>query len=50
MSGITAVYTAFSIVIAAIFGYAVLLSRRQRDVEADIKDLKALIAEKKSGK
>ncbi len=50
MHGITAVYITFSIVIAAIFGYAFLLSRRQRDVEADIKDLKALIAEKKSGK
>ncbi|MBM4405321.1 MAG: CcmD family protein [Chloroflexi bacterium] len=49
MSGITAVYVAFSIVIAAIFGYTFLLGCRQRDVEAEIQDLKAAIAQKKSG-
>lgn len=50
MSGITVVYVAFSIVIAAIFGYSFLLSKRQQEIEADIKDLRTMIAEKKKTK
>lgn len=40
MSGIAVVYLAFAIVLASIFGYSVLLSRRQREIEAQLDDLK----------
>ena len=43
MNGITAVYIVFAIVLAAIFGYIFLLSRRQRDLEGDLQDLRQAI-------
>ena len=46
MSGITVVYVVFAIVIASIFGYAFLLSRRQRDLELEIEDLRNLAAQR----
>lgn len=50
MSGITAVYVVFAIVIASIFGYVFLLSRRQREVELELADLEARVAEKGKGR
>ncbi|MSQ26246.1 MAG: CcmD family protein [Dehalococcoidia bacterium] len=50
MSGITAVYVVFAIVIASIFGYVFLLSRRQREVELELDDLQARLAEKGKGR
>ncbi len=43
MSGITVVYIVFAIVLASIFGYTFLLSRRQREIEVEIEDLKDLL-------
>ncbi len=43
MSGITVVYVVFAIVIAAIFGYAFLLSKRQQESEAEIEELQEII-------
>ena len=43
MSGITVVYVVFAIVLASIFGYIFLLSRRQREIEAEIDDLKDIV-------
>ena len=40
MSGITAVYVVFAIVLAALFGYLYLLSRRQRELESDLEVLR----------
>lgn len=45
----TVVYVVFAIVLASIFGYVYLLSRRQKELEADIQDLQGLIARKKQG-
>ena len=50
MSGITAVYVVFAIVIASIFGYTFLLSRRQREIETEIDELKDRIAGRGEGK
>ena len=50
MSGITAVDVVFAIVIASIFGYVFLLSRRQREVELELADLEARVAEKGKGR
>ena len=47
MRGITAVYVVFAIVLAAIFVYVFLLSRRQRELEGDIEDLRRNVQEKK---
>jgi CcmD family protein len=47
MSGITVVYVVFAIVIAAIFGYTFLIARRQRDIEAEMDELKSLVAGKR---
>jgi len=46
MSGITVVYVVFAIVLAAIFGYVFLLSRRQRDIEAEVEELRDRVREK----
>ena len=43
MSGITVVYIVFAIVLASIFGYIFLLSRRQREIEVEIEDLKDIV-------
>ncbi len=43
----TVVYIVFAIVLASMFGYVYLLSRRQKELEADIQDLQNLIARKK---
>lgn len=43
MSGITVVYVVFAIVIACIFGYVFLISRRQREIEAEMDELKAVL-------
>ena len=43
MSGITVVYVVFAIVIASIFGYVFLLSRRQMETEAAIEELKEIL-------
>ncbi len=43
MSGITVVYVVFAIVIAAIFGYVFLLSKRQQESEAEIEELRDII-------
>jgi len=37
------VYVVFAIVLASIFGYIFLLSRRQQEIEAEIKDLKDIV-------
>ena len=47
MSGITAVYIVFAIVLAAIFGYVYLLSRRQRELESDLEVLRQGIEDRK---
>jgi CcmD family protein len=49
MSGITVVYVVFAIVIASLFGYTFLLSRRQREIEADLDDLRREMAERGKG-
>ncbi len=43
MSGITVVYVVFAIVFASIFGYIFLLSRRQREIESEIDDLREIV-------
>ena len=43
MRGMTAVYVVFAIVLVAIFGYVFLLSRRQRELEGDIEDLRGAV-------
>lgn len=43
----TVVYIVFAIVLASMFGYVYLLSRRQKELEADIQDLQSLIARRK---
>lgn len=40
MNGITVVYVVFAIVLASIFGYVFLLSRRQREIEAEVQELR----------
>lgn len=40
MRGMTAVYVVFAIVLAALFGYLYLLSRRQRELESDLQELR----------
>ena len=45
----TIVYIVFAIVLASMFGYVYLLSRRQKELEADLQDLHSLIAQKKQG-
>ena len=47
MRGMTVVYIVFAIVLASIFAYVFLLSRRQRDLEGDLQDLKQLLRNKK---
>ena len=43
MSGITVVYIVFAIVLASIFGYIFLLSRRQQEIEVEIEELKDIV-------
>jgi CcmD family protein len=43
MSGITAVYVVFAITIASIFAYVFLLSKRQKESEAEIEELSDII-------
>lgn len=40
MSGLAVVYVVFAIVLGSLFAYSLLLSRRQREVEAQLDDLK----------
>lgn len=40
MNGITVVYVVFAIVLASMFGYIFLLSRRQRDLESEVDELR----------
>ena len=47
MSGITVVYVVFAIVLASIFGYVFLLSRRQREIEVEIEDLKDIVQKRR---
>ena len=46
MTGMTAVYVVFAIVLAAIFGYVYLLSRRQRELEADMEELRRSVRDR----
>ena len=39
MSGIATVYVAFAIVIVAVLGYLLLMSRREREIEMEYEDL-----------
>lgn len=43
MTGITAAYVVFAIVLLSIFGYVYLLSRRQRELEGEIEDLRRTV-------
>jgi CcmD family protein len=49
MTGITAVYVVFALVLASIFAYVFLLSRRQRDLDAEIEDLRRLMESRAKG-
>ncbi|MCL0101488.1 CcmD family protein [Dehalococcoidia bacterium] len=49
MTGITVVYVVFAIVLVSIFGYAFLLSRRQRELEEAIQDLKETLLDRGEG-
>ena len=46
MSGLTAVYVVFAIVFASMFGYMLLLSRRQRDTELEVEELRDHLAKR----
>ncbi|MBF8299416.1 MAG: hypothetical protein HW397_465 [Dehalococcoidia bacterium] len=46
MGGITAVYIVFSIVLASMFGYVYLLSRRQRELEGEIEELRRALQDR----
>ncbi len=46
MSGITAVYIVFGVVLASLFVYIYLLSRRQRELEGDIEALRQRVERK----
>ncbi len=48
MSGITAVYVVFAIVLLSIFGYVYLLSRRQRELEGELEDLRRTVETNRS--
>lgn len=43
MSGLSVVYVVFAIVLGSLFAYTLLLSRRQREVEAQLDDLKSAL-------
>ncbi len=47
MSGITVVYVVFAIVLASIFGYAFLLSRRQKEIEAEVEELRERVGQRR---
>ena len=49
MSGISVVYLVFAIVIASIFGYMFLLSRRQREIEEEVEELKEMVRRRGPG-
>ncbi len=40
MNGNTVVFIVFAIVLASMFGYMFLLSRRQRELEIDVEELR----------
>ena len=42
MSGLTVVYVVFAITVASMFGYLLLLSRREREVAAETAELREL--------
>ena len=44
MSGITVVYLVFAIVIARLFGYTFLISQRHRESEAEMVELRGVLA------
>ena len=46
MSGLTAVYVVFAIVFASMFGYMVLLSRRQTETEEEVQELRDRLIER----
>ena len=50
MSGIAVVYVVFAIVIACIFGYTFLMSQRQREIEAEMDELREILADKQDGR
>lgn len=47
MSGLTVVYVVFTLVLASIFGYVYLLSRRQRELESDLEVLRQGMQDRK---